>query len=290
MTKTVLTVGIFALSILIIVSFSMSMTSCNKDEETNESISAGNDPNFTIVANNDGVLSSFNRKVVVFGIDIYAVSGVEESKLLHAANVMAQYLDNDEDGTVDNQFVLDKMLENKAFVVMWKKESDLDIDPPSGRIGQDLGNDETNPEFVANGCTGRFDATLEEILHIINGAGHSFAYPDAFGQNVGSKLANAMDIARGGQFMTIPNQYPNDAWYTYDDATCDYESCQTIEYLYWATTSILGAQKNRLNEIDNEWKLNTKQKVQDTDIAIYQLLTNPIYKMPTVLPDGTYRH
>jgi len=276
-----------ALVIGVIITFS----SCKKDDETNPSaISSGNDPNFTIVTHSDEGFSSFNRKVVVFGIDIYAVSGVEDTKLLHAANVMAQYLDNDEDGTVDNQLVLDKMLENKAFMVMWKNENDLDIEPPSGRKGQDLGNDETHPEFVSNGRTGEFDASLEEVLHIINGAGHSKAYPQAFGQNVGSELANAMDMARGGQFMDIPNQYPTNAWYTYDDTTCDYASCQTIEYLYWALTSMLGAQENRLDEIGNEWKLNTKQKVQDTDTAIFSLLTNPTYKMPTVLPDGTYRH
>lgn len=276
-----------ALVIGVIITFS----SCKKDDETNPSaISSGNDPNFTIVTHSDEGFSSFNRKVVVFGIDIYAVSGVEDTKLLHAANVMAQYLDNDEDGTVDNQLVLDKMLENKAFMVMWKNENDLDIEPPSGREGQDLGNDETHPEFVSNGRTGEFDASLEEVLHIINNAGHSKAYPQAFGQNVGSELANAMDMARGGQFMDIPNQYPTNAWYTYDDTTCDYASCQTIEYLYWALTSMLGAQENRLDEIGNEWKLNTKQKVQDTDTAIFSLLTNPTYKMPTVLPDGTYRH
>lgn len=99
-----------------------------------------------------------------------------------------------------------------------------------------------------------------------------------------------MDIARGGQFMTIPNTYPENAWYTYDDATCDYASCQTIEYLYWAITSMLGAQENRLDEIGHEWKLNTNALVQSTDTAIYALLTNPAYKMPTVLPDGSYRH
>ena len=265
--------------------------SCKEDTKTAELINAGNDPNFTIVAHSDNGFSSFNRKVVVFGIDIYAVSSVEDTKLLHAANVMAQYLDNDEDGTVDDQLVLDKMLENKAFMVMWKNENDLDnIEPPSGREGQDLGNDETHPNFVSNGRMGEFDASLEEVLHIINSAGHSAAYPNAFGQRVGSDLANAMDIARGGQFITIPNLYPANAWYSYDDQTCEYASCQTIEYLYWAITSILGAQENRLNEIDNEWRLNTRQKVEDTDTAIFALLTNPIYKIPTILPDGTYRH
>lgn len=128
--------------------------SCSSDDSPSSSsgvIEPGNDPNFTIVANNDGILSSYNRKVVVFGIDIYAVPAVEDIKLLHAANVMAQYLDNDEDGNVDDQLVLDKMLENQAFMVMWKTESDLENTFPSGREGQDLGNDETHPSFVANG-------------------------------------------------------------------------------------------------------------------------------------------
>ena len=281
MINKILLIKTIVVSLLII-------TSCKKDD--NIPIDAGNDPNFTIVTHSDNGFSSFSRKVVVFGIDIYAVVAVEDAKLLHAANVMAQYLDNDEDGIVDDQLELNKMIEKKAFMVMWKNENDLNIDPPNGREGQDLGNDETHPNFVSNGKTGEFDASLEEVLHIINNAGHSYAYPEAFGQNVGSDLANAMDIARGGQFMTIPNEYPINAWYTYDDQTCDYSNCQTVEYLYWALTSMLGAQENRLDDIDNEWKLNTSQKVEDTDSAIFSLLTNPTYKMPTVLPDGSYKH
>ena len=185
------------------------ITSCNNDDntKTSETIDAGNDPNFTIVTHSDNGFSSFNRKVVVFGIDIYAVLAVEDAKFLHAANVIAQYLDNDEDGIIDDQLVLNKMIENKAFMVMWKNENDLNIDPPNGREGQDLGNDETHPNYVSNGKTGEFDATLEEVLHIINNAGHSIAYPEALGQNIGSDLANAMDIARGGQFMKTPNEY-----------------------------------------------------------------------------------
>ena len=253
-------------------------------------IDVGKDPNFNIVPNNDIGLSSFNKKVVVFGIDLYAVREVEDAKLLHAANVMAQYLDNDEDGLIDNQLVLNKMLENKAFLVMWKKKKDLNIRPPSGRIGQDLGNDETNPSFVSNGNTGRFDATLEEVLHLINNAGHSYAYPGTFGKNKKSALSKAMDVARGGRFFKIPSIYPANAWFSYYDSTCDYETCQTIEYLYWALTSILGAQENRLNEIGKEWKLNTADLLENTDNEIFELLTNPIYNLPTILPDGSYKH
>ena len=69
------------------------------------------------------------------------------------------------------------------------------------------------------------------------------------------------------------------------------QSCQTIEYLYWAITSILGSTgKQTGEEIDNEWRLNTRQKVEDTDKAIFTLLQTQFSKMPTKLPDGTYRH
>lgn len=262
----------------------------NSDSKTPQKIDPGKDPNFTIIKNTDEAFAAFNRKVVVFGIDIYAVKEVEDRKLLHAANILAQYLDNDEDGNVDNKLVLDKMLDKKAYLVIWKNESDLNISPPSDREGQDLGNDEINPDFVKNGNNGSFDASLEEVLHLVNNAGHSYAYPQIFGQNTTSQLAKAMDIARGGKFISIPNQYPSSAWYTYDDQTCDYVSCQTIEYLYWALTSILGAQENRENEISNEWKLNTREKVEKTDKAIFSLLTNEVYKMPKILPDGSYKH
>ena len=252
-------------------------------------IPSGNDPNFTIIGHSDQGFSSTNRKVNVFGIDIYAVPEVNDIKLLHAANVLAQYLDNNEDGNVDNTIVHNMMIENKAFVIMWKNDNDLDIDPPNDRIGQDLGDDETNPNFVINNKQGQFDASLEEIWHIISHSGYAYAYPEVFGENPGTSLSNAMDIARGGFFIQIPDSYPSNAWYSYYDYTCEYD-CMAAEYFYWAITSILGAQENRLDEIGDEWILNTVELVETTDTAIYSLLTADEYNFPTELPDGTYRH
>ena len=272
--------------ILIILLFA----SCEKDDTVTPTttVTQGNDPNFSIISNNEGVLDAFTKKVEVFGVKIFAVPTVADANLLHAANLMAQYLDNDEDGSPDNQAVVDEMVANNAFMVMWKNENDLNIDPPSAWEGQDLGNDETHPSFVENGKIGTYDAALEEVLHLITHVGYAGVYPSVFGEQIGSELADAMDIARGGQFTSIPNPYPTGAWYTYDDTTCDY-SCMVTEYMYWSLTSILGAQENRLNEIDQEWKLNTKDKVDMQDPAVYQLLTDPQYKFPTVLPDGTYK-
>ncbi|MEL6538487.1 MAG: hypothetical protein AAFQ98_23905 [Bacteroidota bacterium] len=250
-------------------------------------IDPGNDPNFTMVPHDDEGMKAYNRKVVVFGIDIYAKASVADANLLHAANVMAQYLDNDEDGEVDDPKVLEAMLDNGAYLVMWKRRLDLLGARPEGRTGQDLGNDETHPEWHAN-KTGAFDATLEEVWHIITHAGYASAYPETFGERTGTELAVAMDLARGGQFLDIPKAYPTNAWYSYTDRTCDY-NCMTTEYFYWAMTSMLGAQENRLEEIGHEWRLNTREKVETQDPGIFSLLTSETYRLPKILPDGTYR-
>ena len=243
----------------------------------------GNDPNFTIVAHSDAGFTSTNRKVEVLGVPIYAYANVEDVKLLHAANIMAQYLDNDEDGVVDNPALLSALISSNAALYMWKQEGQ------QGSINaQDLGADESVPAWHNNGHTSRFDAALEEIWHVITHSGFANAYPDAFGEDAGTSLTNAMDITRGGRFQSVPSPYPGGAWYTYDDQTCDY-GCMATEYIYWAMTSVLGAQENRAGEIHQEWKLNTKAKVQQMDTAIYQLLTDPQYVFPIVLPDGTYR-
>lgn len=244
----------------------------------------------TPFANPDSGFGIFTKKVVVFDVPLYGTNQVDDTKLSHAANVMAQYLDNDEDGVPDNPLVVEALKNNNGFMLVWKNESDLSIfdSLANADAGQDLGADETIPAWHTNGQTGQFDATLEEVLHLITHIGYHNAYPNVFGEAVGSAIANAMDTARGGQFTSIPSSYPSGAWYTYDDDSCDY-ACQVTEYVFWALTSILGAHDNRLGEIDQEWLLNTNAKVQQTDPAVYNLLTDPQYGFPTVLPDGRYQ-
>ncbi|MCH9740675.1 MAG: hypothetical protein K0U38_07555 [Epsilonproteobacteria bacterium] len=244
---------------------------------------------FTIIYHQDDGFHAFNRKIEVFGIPLYASPRVEDIKLTHAANVLAQYLDNDEDGTVDNPKVVASMHHNNAFMVMWKELSDLDsIEPEYFDGGQDLGNDETRPIWHTNGHRGAFDTTIEEVWHLVTRTGYAETYPNVFGEHQGSTLTDAMDTARGGQFMTVPEEYPQEAWYTYYDTTCDY-NCMATEYIYWSMTSILGANTNRFDEIQEEWDLYTKNLVQTVDTSVYNLLTNPEYSFPTILPDGSYQ-
>lgn len=231
----------------------------------------------------------FCKTTEVFGIKIYATENVANDKIFHAASVLAQYLDNDEDGVVDNQLVLNELVEKKVWLLMVENESELDAAiriPPMGKPFQDLHDEEVT---LINGSP-RFDASLEEVLHLITQHGYAEVYPNIFGENKDSEIAKAMDMARGGYFKNVPNSYPSNAWYTYDDKTCDY-SCQITEYTYWALTSILGGQNypGRLDEIKQEWRLNTKEKVKNSDPIVFSLMTDPQFSLPTNIPDGKYR-
>lgn len=233
---------------------------------------------------------SFSKYVNVFGVHIFATSRTPDSKVLHAAVILAEYLDNDEDGKPDNPLVVEALASRDAFLMMTASERELDRIDHEGwqeegfHCGQFQHAGETAPG------KGRFDASLEEVLHLITQHGYGNAYPRIFGSRKGTKLAECLDRARGGHFTRVPRRYPQTAWFTYDDRSCEY-GCQTQEYIYWALTSLLGAQEDprRCEEISAEWRLCTPEAVKARDPGIYALLKEPKYKFPRVLPDGVYR-
>ena len=234
------------------------------------------------------------KNIKVFDLNIFASETTSDLKIIHAAKIMAQYLDNDEDGIVDNKLVHEMLVSRNATLLMFNNESEAEAAWMSGEYNfsnnsQLLFDDETIPSFNSNAPNRRFDASLEEVLHLITHEGYSYVYPD-LKEVKGSSIAKAMDEARGGYFQTPPSQYPSNAWYSYDDITCTYD-CMIVEYFYWALTSILGAQSypGRINEIGHEWKLNTKEKVENLDTLIFTLMTNLDFNLPKVLPDNDYK-
>ena len=236
---------------------------------------------------------TFTKSVEIFGIKILATKNTGDAKIIHAAKILAQYLDNDENGEVDNKLVVDKMTSVGATLVMFKDEDESekfiyeyegqDLDHAQG-----LYDDETITTFNKNNSNSRFDASLEEVLHLITHEGYSKVYPE-LAEEKGSAIANAMDNARGGYFLSPPSKYPAGAWYSYDDETCTYD-CMITEYFYWSLTSVLGAQAypGRFDEIGHEWKLNTLEKVKSTDTDIYSILSNEKFNFPSILPDNIY--
>lgn len=235
-----------------------------------------------------GLNDIFEYHTSVFGVHVLATRGFPRKKMRHVAAMLAEYLDNDEDGTADNPLVVEAMSSRTMAMILFGSEREMEridrskVEMYGYRYLQGQFARETQP---ARG----FDATIEEVLHLVT-TGYAEAYPRVFGALPGTALGDCLDRARGGRFGSVPRRYPEKAWFHYDDRTCEY-SCMAVEYLYWALTSLLGAQddKDRRREIAHEWKLATAELVREKDPWITALLEDPQYRWARNLPDGHYR-
>ena len=250
---------------------------------------------FTIDPNpvNGIAFSGFTKYVDVLGcFFIVAESTIPDAKVLHAAAVAAELLDNNEDGIVDDPLIESQLQNEQAFMPIFSSEGsnaeNLLFNNYNGNgASAVLYKNEMDPSQTGHWGD---DATVEEVIHTINHVGHTNIYPNAFSMQPNSSLmSDAMDVARGGQFMTIPNPYPASAWYHYDDWTCDYE-CMMIEYMYWAIVSYMGIldDAQTAQGIANEWEPYNATLLQSTDILMYALITDTQYKLPLLAPDGNY--
>ncbi|MBI65719.1 MAG: hypothetical protein CMG64_05460 [Candidatus Marinimicrobia bacterium] len=254
-----------------------------------------NDVCFEIEANlnNNSAFSCFSKYIRVLDcFDVYAQSSIADEKILHVASVAAELLDNNEDGVVDDSILKNRLSNRGALMPIFTSDGNscmnsFENNYNGNGVSAVLFRNEIDPN---NPGQWGDDATVEEVIHTINHVGHVSIYPSAFNINPNSsEMSDAMDIARGGQFLNVPNNYPEEAWYHYDDWTCDY-GCMAIEYMYWSIVSHMGILNDTqtCNGINNEWELCTPELFQNTDIAMYGLITNPIYKIPQLAPDGNY--
>lgn len=228
----------------------------------------------------------------VFGIPMFIPAedcGLSSERVDHVASVLAEYLDSDLDGRVDNVKVHRALLDQRACVVVSCAERELEIDARKCRGGIEVWNDEIHPE--GSSASRGFDATLEEVLHLVSQFGFAEAYPKIFGETTSSQVGKALRKARGGVVGAGRDEYPAGSWFTYDDRTCD-NACMVTEYFYWGLTSILGGQEypGRYDEIKREWRLNTKKKLKEGDKKLYNLLwgKRKTYRLPKRLPTGYY--
>ena len=69
---------------------------------------------------------NFNREIKVFGVTIWATQSVTDTRLLHAGNVLAQYLDNDGDGEPDRTSVSSELAARNATILMFGSQSEAE--------------------------------------------------------------------------------------------------------------------------------------------------------------------
>jgi len=260
--------------------------------------------------------SSYGIYINVFGTLFFAKSEVPNTFVVHAACIMKGWLDNDNDGVCDDIKVCNKLAEVSATLIMtpteggssfpffksayldeqvWRDGFKKRLKCDEGGGGQPLYQSEIHPNscaYASNSvCDTRFDASLEEILHLITNAGVSKVYPE-FVENYGSTLGKLIKDLNGdcgnGSDYTNPSGGGCTGYYAYDDRTCD-ENCLVGEGIYWAITSLLGAQEYQAEAIKQEWTLYSKALMESKAPELTSLLRNKesFPWLPTSLPNTT---
>ena len=240
----------------------------------------------------DPAYKRFDRCVDVSGMSVFGESGVSDAKLRYVASVLLELLDNDEDGTWDDPAIAERLFDAEAVMPVFSRERSSAERAFHRHYGGQGASAVLYDGEVSPAQPGRWgtDATIEELMHTVNAVGHATVYPDVFGlQPDRSTLTAAMDVARGGQFREMPDRYPEDAWYHYDDRTCDYP-CMAIEYIYWAQVTHLGILDDRetCTGIADEWELCSADQLAQKDTAIHAVLIDPARPLPQRAPDGVY--
>ena len=261
-------------------------------------------PTFEILSEHptlDCLNTQFQMFVEVFGLYVVAPSSAPEEYVTHSANVLAQYIDNDADGLPDDSAVLEHLQRENVLVPVWEMSTREQFNQARRRTECEDGvitvasmyYDEDQWAIGGIESTGKWDTNLEEIWHIVS-IGWYATYPEFFGDEPSkqSKLVDAMDFARGGRFFAVPDKYPDNAWYSYYDDTCDY-GCQLHEYFYWITMANIDALDSALTikcaESSDEWSICNRAELEKVDVLAFGLLNNHGFNLPTSIPNGRYR-
>ena len=265
----------------------------------------------------------FNKHIDVFGIPVLGTVKADNGKVAHAASVLAQYIDNNQDGIPDNSSVIDSLTGNKSVLLVTENEEEHTL---TGSVFYPVWESSGFDPYTVYGSSFspalagvtyssyHFDPAIETILHFVTSGGYAKVYSEVFGLQSGTTLANFADAARGGHFQSVPadntytngkanGRYPSGSWFHSSDTGCDY-ACQVNQYFYWGITTLmddlsalqvqagggvdLGVQSNRCSSITSEWEPCTTTKMQSTDPSLYYMLTSGVFSFPTIAPSGDY--
>lgn len=253
---------------------------------------------FTVVTNSNPWtedLRIFDRVVDVFGIKVYATKTVSFKNLIHVCKLLAGFLDNDNNGEVDNAYTHEVLRGRHSSIGIFKDELEqlsfseyvMSIQKIVNFYSMDESKMFPHKYYAVNDVY-----SLEHTCHLVT-SGWALGYPQIYGWDETSKsqLTAAMDIARGGHFTTIPQTYALTAWFNSTQAGCDYK-CMARKYTWWVLSSVLGIQEFRIKDKRYviEWKLPLRSQVKEFDKLGFYLMTDKKYKLPQNIPNSNYTY
>ena len=230
----------------------------------------------------------FPESVEVYGIPVMRTALASRAAMIHAANLLAGYLDNDYDGVVDDATMYAEFINGDKGLVVYANSADETV------INAALGSwkarttsvfeDEMN-DFQGDSVDGNRDQTLERILrYFLVKQGYTVAYSDTLGTDRPTDLTVAMDNARGGfQAGGLPSyNYPPFAWYT-DPTGLSYEDL-VYEYFYLALSTYAGSNTWRDADIEDLWTPASPIDLRLADGIVIGIIESDDYNLPTTEP------
>lgn len=268
-------------------------------------------------------------KTTVFGIPLYFAEKYKTNKKInYVSSILAELLDQDQDGCADDSKILAQLLKVKSIESMKmtyallfpNKITDFNgnveekFNMKNILVGQTVGEDECKPKNALF-SPGKRDATIEEVFHFITTKGYQVVYPKIFGTKFGanSNLTRALDNARKLKVAptatslppvwtktpsgTITSAAQKKGWfYSYNDPSCIY-NCQSDEYLWQGYCSYSGicagialGTKAEFHYDQGGYKYQTKEQFKKDPMLrkVFLKSGTGTYTLPTKPVDGTY--
>lgn len=254
-----------------------------------------------------------DKKISVFGINVYKYRDADLWALTYAATVLAEYLDSDEDGAVDDPAVIAALIssDGKEGLAVLNERGDVG----SGDYKDSFWGISRVGGQACLACEGGFhQQTLEEFHHAVY-HGFEIAYPSVFGSEPGTELMLAVEQAYGDceycsdcapDCVHYDCQGPDDCSFVegscngashYATPSCGPGGCLAAENFYLAWTSLYGLQVDRCEILASEWEPCTPEAMMsDPRVALlYELVSGQAasaatlgYVLPSAAPDGRY--
>jgi hypothetical protein len=272
--------------------------------------------------------ASITKTMTVFGIKLLALEKVSDRDLKLVANILAQWIDNNEDGMPDNPAVLTEIVRQNSRMILgvtfdkigpWHEHSQkLLKDEHAPTYGLDVTSINHNwynlplskysqDHYRTHGVSPP-DAATEETFHLITDIGYANVYPAAFWRGIkqnNDSTTLLAHIAKSGEGTKDASQLTT----AMDNARGGYfkhppekypdnawytrsddcgYQCFVGEYIHWGMISILGFNEKRGENIKPQWQITDSDSLSKKDPMLYALLTNREYSFPQNAPDGSY--
>eukprot|EP00439_Symbiodinium_sp_Y106_P021590 s6640_g2.t1 len=230
-----------------------------------------------------------DRSLQVFGVLVAASPGVAPETLRHAASILAEFLDQDQDGVADVPEVTRQLQEHQALILILADEDEYlaGAGAVEGLGSKVIKND--NPSWncsvrdvfvfselfqTETGCHEEGeDAAWEELLHLITHVGYGCAFPERWGfqghtaeGHASSELSRALDAALGScpaSYTGRQGKKQADCHYFYEDPSCFYP-CLVNEYLFQAWRTRQG-RRSCSTTLRHEYSHCTQELLQQHD-------------------------